>query len=88
MKKSRFTEEQITATLKQVEAGAEVQDVVRELGVSEQTLYRRKAKYGGMEVGDAEKPRALEDENRRLKQRVAEQAFDLQALKLVVAKKG
>ena len=87
MKKSRYTEEQIIAVLKEVEAGAKLQDVVRRLGVTEQTYYRWKAKYGGMEVSDAKKLKALEDENRRLKQMVADQALDLQALKAVVAKK-
>ena len=87
MKKSRYTEEQIIAVLKEVDAGAKLQDVIRRLGVSEQTYYRWKAKYGGMEVNDAKKLKALEDENRRLKQMVADQALDLQALKAVVAKK-
>jgi putative transposase len=87
MRKSRFTEEQIIATLKQVDAGAKLQDVVRKLGVTEQTYYRWKAKFGGMEVSDARKLRALEDENRRLKQMVADQALDIQALKAVVSKK-
>jgi putative transposase len=73
--------------LKEVDAGAKLQDVIRRLGVSEQTYYRWKAKYGGMEVNDAKKLKALEDENRRLKQMVADQALDLQALKAVVAKK-
>jgi putative transposase len=87
MKRSRFTEEQIIGTLKQVEAGAKVQEVVRKLGITEQTYYRWKAKYGGMEASDAKKLRGLEDENRRLKQMVADQALDIQALKAVVAKK-
>ena len=87
MKKSRYKEEQIIAVLKEVDAGAKLQDVVRRLGISEQTYYRWKAKYGGMEVSDAKKLKALEDENRRLKQMVADQALDLQALKAVVAKK-
>lgn len=87
MKKSRYTEEQIIAALKEVDAGAKLQDVVRRLGVTEQTYYRWKAKYGGMEVSDAKKLRALEDENRRLKHMVADQALDIQALKAVVAKK-
>jgi putative transposase len=87
MKKSRYKEEQIIAVLKEVDAGAKLQDVVRRLGVSEQTYYRWKAKFGGMEVSDAKKLKALEDENRRLKQMVADQALDLQALKAVVAKK-
>ena len=87
MKKSRYTEEQIIGVLKEVDAGAKLQDVVRRLGVTEQTYYRWKAKYGGMEVSDAKKLKALEDENRRLKQMVADQALDIQALKAVVAKK-
>ena len=87
VKKSRYKEEQIIAVLKEVDAGARLQDVVRRLGVSEQTYYRWKAKYGGMEVNDAKKLKALEDENRRLKQMVADQALDIQALKAVVAKK-
>jgi putative transposase len=87
MRKSRFTEEQIIATLKQVEAGAKVQDVIRKLGVTEQTYYRWKKKYGGMEVNDAKKLKALEDENRRLKTMVADLSLDNQALKLVLSKK-
>ena len=73
--------------LKEVDAGAKLQDVVRRLGVSEQTYYRWKAKYGEMEVSDAKKLKALEDENRRLKTMVADQALDIQMLKAVVAKK-
>ena len=87
MKKSRYKEEQIIAVMKEVDAGAKLQDVCRRLGVSEQTYYRWKAKYGGMEVSDAKKLKALEDENRRLKHMVADQALDIQALKAVVAKK-
>jgi putative transposase len=87
MKKNRYKEEQIIAVLKEVDAGAKVQDVVRRLGVSEQTYYRWKAKYGGMEVSDAKKLKSLEDENRRLKTMVADQALDIQMLKAVVAKK-
>lgn len=84
MKKSRYKEEQIIAVLKEVDAGAKVQDVIRRLGVTEQTYYRWKTKFGGMEVSDAKKLKALEDENRRLKQMVADQALDIQALKAVV----
>ena len=87
MKKSRYKEEQIIAVLKEVDAGAKLQDVIRRLGVSEQTYYRWKSKFGGMEVSDAKKLRALEDENRRLKTMVADQALDIQMLKAVVAKK-
>jgi putative transposase len=87
MKKSRYTEEQIIGVLKEVDAGAKLQDVVRRLGVTEQTYYRWKAKYGGMEVSDAKKLKALEDENRRLKHLVADLTLDNQALKAVVSKK-
>jgi putative transposase len=87
MKKSKFTDEQIIAALKEAEAGAKVQDLVRKLGITEGTFYRWKAKYGGMEVSDAKRLRALEEENRRLKQMVAEQALDLQAVKAVLRKK-
>lgn len=87
MKKSRYTEEQIIATLKQVDAGAKVQDVIRKLGIAEQTYYRWKSKFGGMEVSDAKKLRAMEDENRRLKYLVADLTLDNQMLKAVVSKK-
>jgi putative transposase len=81
MRKSKFTEKQIMTTPKQVEAGAKVAEATRKRGVTEQTLYRREAEYSGTEVSDATRLRELEDENRRLKQMVAEQALDLQALR-------
>ena len=87
MRKSRYTEEQIIGTLKEVEAGAKVQEVIRKRGITEQTFYRWKSKFGGMEVSDAKRLRALEDENRRLKQMVAEQALAIHMLKPVNAKK-
>jgi putative transposase len=68
----RFTEEQIIAVLKEHEAGAPTKDLCRRHGISEQRLYRWKAKFGGMDVSDAKKMRALEDENRRPKHIVAE----------------
>src|SRR3954447_18020360 len=86
MKKSRFTEEQIVAALKLAEAGSKVGEACRKLGISEQTFYRWKQKYGGMEVNDARRLKALEEEKRRLKKLVANQALDMQILKEVLAK--
>lgn len=87
MRKSRFTEQQIIAALKQVDAGAKPKEVCRKLGVSEQTFYRWKNKYGGMDVSDAKRLKALEEENRKLKHIVADQALDIQALRFVNSKK-
>jgi putative transposase len=87
MKQSRFTEEQIIGVLKEGEAGVPVQELSRKHGICEQTYYRWKAKYGGLEVSEARRLRSLEAENRRLKQMVAEQALDIQALKAVLGKK-
>jgi putative transposase len=86
-RRSKFTEEQIIRALKEVDAGNKPADVCRRLGVSEQTFYRWKAKFGGMDVSDAKRLKALEDENRRLKQMVADLSLDLQALRLVLSKK-
>ena len=86
-RKSNFTEEQIIRALKEADAGAKAVDVCRRLGVTEQTFYRWKSKFGGMDVSDAKRLKALEDENRRLKQMVADQALELQAAKLVLSKK-
>lgn len=71
-----------------MESGRSVKEVARELGVTDQTLYNWKAKYGGMEVNDAKKLRALEDENRRLKQLVADLSLDKEALTRVIRKNG
>lgn len=87
MRKSKFTEEQIIRALKEVDAGAKVQEMIRRMGVSEQTFYRWKSKYGGLEVSDAKKLKGLEDENRRLKTMVADQALDIQALRHLLGKK-
>lgn len=86
MSRKRFTEEQIIAFLKRVDAGQKPQDLCREYGISETTYYKWKNKFGGMEVSDARRLRALEDENRRLKHIVAEQTLDIQALKALNSK--
>ena len=86
MRKSRFREEQIVAALKEHGAGAG--ELCRRLGISQETLYRWKGKYGGMEVSEARRLRALEEENRRLKRLVADQALDNQILKDALAKIG
>lgn len=88
MKKSRFNEEQIIGILKQQEAGQKVVDLAREHGVSEATIYIWKSKYGGMEVSEAQRLRALDDENRRLKTLVADLSLDKEMLKAVVRKNG
>jgi putative transposase len=87
MRKSRFNEEQIIAILKEVEAGTAADEVCRKHGLSRQTIYRWKAKYGGMDVSEARRLRQLEEENRRLKQMVAELSLDIQSLKAVLQKK-
>jgi putative transposase len=86
MRKSRFIEEQVIGALKQAEATS-VEDVSRKLGVSKQTLYRWKEKYGGMNVNEARRLRSLEEENRRLKRLVADLSLDNQMLKEINAKK-
>ena len=88
MKKSRYTEEQIIAILKQHEAGVKTADLCREHGISDATLYNWKAKYGGLDVSEAQRLRQMEDENRRLKALVADLSLDKEALKAVIRKNG
>jgi putative transposase len=85
-RRSKFTEAQLIGFIKEVEAGLTVADLTRREGFSPHTFYRWKAKYGGMEVSEAQEKKRLEDENRRLKQIVAEQSLDIQALRSVVGK--
>lgn len=87
MKKSTFTEEQIIAILKRANAGEAVADVCRQTGISDSTFYRWKAKYDGLEVNELKRLKQLEEENRRLKQIVADLTLDNTALKDVLAKK-
>ena len=87
MRQRRFTEEQIIGVLKEAAAGMKTAEICRQHGISSATYYKWKAKYGGLEVSEARRLRSLEEENRRLKQLVAEQALDIQALKAVLGKK-
>lgn len=87
MKQKRYTEEQIIGFLKAHEAGAKVFDLVREHGFSEQSFYRWKSKFGGMEVSEARRLRELEAENARLKKLLAEAELDKSMLRDVLSKK-
>ena len=87
MKGKRFTEEQIIGVLKESEAGAVTRELCRRHGITEQTFYRWKSKYGGMSVSEAQRLKQLEDENRKLKQMVADLMLDKQALQAVLSKK-
>ena len=86
-RKSQFTDEQIIRALREVDAGAKPADVCRRLGVTEKTFYRWRQKFAGMDVSEAKRLRALEDENAKLKKLLAEQMLDNAALKAVLGKK-
>jgi putative transposase len=87
MKRSKFTEEQIAFALKQVETGVPVSEVIRKLGITEQTFYRWKNKYGGLGPSELKRLKQLEEENRRLKQMVADLSLDKHMLQDVLSKK-
>lgn len=87
MKRKRFTEEQIIGILRAHEAGAKAGDLARKHGISEATIYNWKAKFGGMDVSDARRLKALEDENSKLKKLLADTMLDNTALKELLAKK-
>jgi putative transposase len=87
MKKTKFTEEQIAFALKQVETGTSLQEVTRKLGISEQTFYNWKKKYGGLGPSELRKLKQLEEENHRIKRMVADLSLDKQMLQDVLSKK-
>jgi putative transposase len=88
MKRARFSEEQIIGILKEAESGVKAAELCRRHGISDATFYVWRSKYGGLEVSEMRRLRQLEDENRRLKSIVADQALDLRVLKDVLAKNG
>jgi putative transposase len=87
MKRKRFSEEQIITVLKQAEGGLPIPELIRQHGISEGTFYRWKSKYGGLELSEAKRLKQLDEENRRLKRLVADQALDIQILREVVSGK-
>lgn len=88
MKKSSFTDEQIAFALKQAETGTPIADIIRKMEISEQTFYRWKKKYAGLLPSELKRLRQLEDENKRLKQMVAELSLDKHMLQEVLSKKA
>lgn len=86
MRTSRFTEEQIVGILQEHAAGAKTSELIRRHGISRETFYKWRRKYGGLKVDEAKRLRALEDENRRLKRVVADQALNIQVLKDLLGK--
>jgi putative transposase len=88
MSKSRHTEAEMIGALKQLEAGRKAEDVAREVGVSKHTIYAWKAKYGGMDVSQAQEAKQLRDENTRLRKLVADLSLDKDMLQAVIAKNG
>ena len=86
MKRSRFSEEQVIGILKEHQAGVSAADLCRKHGISDATFYKWRSKYGGMEVSDAKKLKALEEENRKLKKRLAESMLDVSTLKEMLGK--
>ena len=85
--KKKFTEEQITFALKQAEHGTSVAEVIRKMGITEQTYYRWKKKYGGLGMSELRRLKQLEEENRKLKQMVADLSLDKHMLQEVLSKK-
>ena len=87
MKKSRFTDQQIAFALKQAESGLPVEEVCRKLGISQQTFYRWKKKFGGLDASEVRRLKLLEEENKKLKSLVADLSLDKQILQDVLSKK-
>jgi putative transposase len=88
MKRARFSDEEIISILKEADAGGKVTELCRRHGISDATFYTWRSKYGGLEISEMRRLRQLEEENRRLKSIVADQALDIRALKDVLAKNG